>query len=84
MYQQVQSPRAIRIAACTAYSALSAQMETDFKCKDDEWLTVDEDLDYLGMQIRQDSQYLYIFMEKYIHKYLCAAARMVHEWSTPS
>ena len=47
---------------------LSAQMENDFKCKDDEWLTIDEDLDYLGMQVRQDSQYLYLFMEKYIHK----------------
>ena len=39
-----------------------------FECKDEEWLTPDTPLDYLGMEISLDSEYLWIGMNDYIEK----------------
>ena len=39
-----------------------------FECKDEEWLTPDSPLDYLGMEISLDSEYLWIGMNDYIEK----------------
>jgi hypothetical protein len=45
---------------------LSQQMDDRFECKDTEHLTVDNDLDYLGMEISMDTEYTYLCMEQYI------------------
>ena len=39
-----------------------------FECKDEEWLTPDTPLDYLGMEVTLDSEYLWIGMKDYIEK----------------
>tara|TARA_B100001564_G_scaffold189042_1_gene158679 strand:- start:280 stop:1473 length:1194 start_codon:yes stop_codon:yes gene_type:complete len=39
-----------------------------FECKDEEWLTPDTPLDYLGMEITLDEDYLWIGMKEYIEK----------------
>ena len=41
-------------------------LEERFNCKDREYLTVNEALDYLGMLISMDSENIYLSMEKYI------------------
>jgi hypothetical protein len=41
-------------------------LATRFKCKDTEWLTPSDPLDYLGMYITQDEHYTYMSMERYI------------------
>ena len=39
-----------------------------FECKDEEWLTPNTPLDYLGMEISIDENYLWIGMKEYIEK----------------
>ena len=44
----------------------------EYDCKDTEWLSKDEPLDYLGMEIFMDDEFLYLSMEKYIEQALDA------------
>ena len=39
-----------------------------FTCKEEEWLTKETPLDYLGMEVRIDDDYLWISMKDYIEK----------------
>ena len=39
-----------------------------FECKDPDWLAPGEPLDYLGMEVSIDEDYLWIGMPKYISK----------------
>ena len=41
-------------------------LKTDFECKDEEYLTPEDALDYLGMIIPMDEDNIYLSMEKYI------------------
>ena len=41
-------------------------LKEDFECKDEEYLTQQEALDYLGMIISMDADFIYLSMEKYI------------------
>ena len=41
-------------------------MDERFACKDAEWLDIDSPLDYLGMDISMDQEYIYLSMAKYI------------------
>jgi hypothetical protein len=41
-----------------------------FDCKDDEWLTPETALDFLGMEISMDNDNIYMSMETYIEKML--------------
>ena len=45
---------------------ISARYDQRFKCKDTEYLNPDTPLDYLGMEVEQDSEYTYVHMGKYI------------------
>ena len=45
---------------------LNAQYDQRFKCKEVEMLTPETPLDYLGVEVEQDSEYTYIHMSKYI------------------
>ena len=49
---------------------LFTAMDKRFKCKPAEWLTVDEPLDYLGMDISVDDTHIYLSMHKYIENTL--------------
>ena len=41
-----------------------------FDCKDDEWLTPETPIDFLGMDITMDDDNVYMSMETYIEKML--------------
>ena len=41
-------------------------MDERFACKDAEWLDIESPLDYLGMDISQDDEFIYLSMAKYI------------------
>ena len=45
---------------------LSQQMDDRIECKDTEHLNVDNDLDYLGIEISMGTEYTYLCMEQYI------------------
>ena len=47
-------------------------LASEYECKDTEWLSKDEPLDYLGMEIFMDDEFLYLSMEKYIEQALDA------------
>jgi hypothetical protein len=47
---------------------LSEKLGTRFQCKDLEWLAPDQPLDYLGMNISCDENYVYADMSVYIRK----------------
>ena len=47
-------------------------LASEYDCKDTEWLSKDESLDYLGMEIFMDDEFLYLSMEKYIEQALDA------------
>jgi hypothetical protein len=41
-------------------------LDNRFECKEGEWLSAEESLDYLGMEISMDDDYIYLSMSKYI------------------
>ena len=41
-------------------------MDERFSCKDAEWLDIESPMDYLGMDISQDDEFIYLSMAKYI------------------
>ena len=47
-------------------------LDRRFKCKDAEWLTKEEPLDYLGMTVGRNEDYTYISMHRYIQNMLDA------------
>ena len=48
------------------------KLATRFDCKDDEWLTPDTPLDFLGMDISMDDDNIYMSMQTYVEKMLNA------------
>ena len=48
------------------------KLATRFDCKDDEWLTPDNPLDFLGMDISMDDDNIYMSMQTYVEKMLNA------------
>ena len=46
------------------------KLDKRFDCKDDEWLTAETPLDFLGMQISMDDKNIYMSMETYVEKML--------------
>ena len=48
------------------------KLANKFDCKDDEWLTEDNPIDFLGMEISMDDDNLYLSMGPYVEKMLTA------------
>ena len=53
-----------------------------FNCKDPEYLTIDSELDYLGMNLSMDQDNMYLDMEKYIDN-ACASIEVTETGRTP-
>ena len=48
------------------------ELDSRFKCKEADWLSVDTPLDYLGMEITMDAERIYLSMRQYIKTLLRA------------
>ena len=42
------------------------RLDSEYDCKEAEWLSIEDSLDYLGMEISMDEDYIYLSMRKYI------------------